>query len=171
MFALQKHTVSITDINTRVELHGEDRKRGVDLKFHALVSNQLLDEFAKGLKESFFRKPTKGEQPDLPGVGPNQLTALQHPFLGRQKLPHVFEGCEIEIAGLMDHIEPTFLVDVKIHKFDVGFKEGGNVDMIFSASISDVDNEELVALSDAQLRGDARLSITPPAAQEQQKAA
>lgn len=171
-FALSEKEATLSNINLRTERHGDEKVRAVDISIETRAENTILDALAKGLKESFFRKPGKGEQPDLPNISPNNLTQVSHPFLGPQKLPqHSFEGYELEIAGLLDHVEPVLLVDVKLKKFEFKPLEGGFVHLEFTASASDITAEELLQLNEAQLRETARITLKRPDEQEQKQAA
>ncbi|KRD71404.1 hypothetical protein [Lysobacter sp. Root96] len=170
-FALIEREARITNINLRTERHGDDKVRAVDLSIETRAENTLLDSFSKGLKESFFRKPGKGEQQDLPNISPQQLTQVIHAFLGAQKLPHTFEGYELEIVGLLEKDEPTTLVDVKLKKFEFAMLEGGFIELSFTASASHITGDELLELDAAQLREVNRISVVRPAEQEQKQAA
>ena len=170
-FALTKKEARITNINLRVEHHGDENKRGVDLTIATRAENMILDSFDRGLKETFFRKPGKGEQPDLPNISENKLTQVAYSYLSEQKLPHTFEGYEMELAGLLDHIEPVFLADVSLKKFEFKALEGGFLELKFTVSASDITSEELVELDAAQLRGAVRITLKRPDEQEQKQAA
>ena len=166
MFSLSESEASFTNINTRIERHGEDRVLAVDMKFSTSVGNTVLDTLGKGLRESLFRKPGSGEQPELPTIG-DAMTAVRHPYLEPMKLSHEFTGYELEIGGHLDATEPVTLVDVKLKKFTIAPVEGGSVEVTFTAS-ANADPSELSALSDALVREDVVLTLTPPSKQADQ---
>lgn len=160
MFGLDKHEASIRNINFRKENHGNEKVAAVDLTFDLKSSNMLLDSIDQKIRKAFFAKPGKGEQQALPIDG-NNLTALSMPFLGQQKLTHEFEGFEVELAGLLDHIEPVFFCDAKVKKLAFVPIEGGSIEFSLTVSvcIEEEDDEPLLA---AWRRGSVRLSLTPP---------
>lgn len=166
MIPLDQHDAALTNLNTRIERHGDERVLTVDMKFNTKANNSILDSFGNGLRESLFRKPGKGEQPDLPTIG-DALSAVRHPYLEPMKLSHEFTGYEVQINGLLDSTNPLLFVDVKLKKFTIAPLEGGSVELTFTAS-TNVEPEELSALSDALIREGVRLTLTPPSKQEEQ---
>lgn len=164
MFQLTQHDATLSNLNTRIQRHGDERVLAVDMKFSAKANNSILDSLGQGLRESLFRKAAKGEQPDLPTIG-EPLSAVRHPYLEPMKLSHEFDGYEVEIAGLLDTTEPLFFADVKLKKFTIAPLEGGSVELTFTASTS-AESDELAALSEALVREDVRLTLTPPSKQQ-----
>lgn len=160
MFQLDKAQAQIANVNQRVERHGDERERAVDIKFTLSANNTLLDQFDKELRKFLFRKPAKGEQPQLPTIGIDSLTEVKFPSLEPQRLAHEFSGCELQIDGLLDGTAPIVLVDVKLKKFVAEPKEGGSVDLSFTASAT-VDADELAEVSEAWIREDVVLSVGP----------
>ncbi len=163
MFQLNAHEASISNVNQRIERHGDERALAVDIKFHLSTANTVLDAFDKGLREALFRKPGKGEQQDLP-INDNPLTAVKFPALEAQRLAHEFTGYELQIDGLLDIGDPIILMDVKLRKFVADPKEGGSVELSFTAS-ANVDASELTEIGEALIREDVRLTVTPPSKQ------
>lgn len=159
MFILTKHDVALTNLNSRIERHGDERALAADIKIKTSASNDLLDSFDKGLRDALFRKPGKGEQQDLPSIG-NALTAVKFPALEPLHLAHEFTGYELQLHGLLETGEPLLLVDVKLKKFVIEPKEGGSVELAFTAS-ANVDPEELAELSEALIRENVLLTATP----------
>lgn len=158
-FQLDKAQATIANVNQRVERHGDERERAVDIKFTLSANNSILDMFDKDLKKFLFRKPAKGEQPQLPSIG-ETLTEVKFPNLEPQRLAHEFSGCEIEIGGQLEASRAILLVDVKLKKFVAEPKEGGSVDLTFTASAG-VDAEELADISEAWICEHIVLSISP----------
>ncbi|MCD9005175.1 hypothetical protein LDO31_02800 [Luteimonas sp. XNQY3] len=156
-FQPDKAQATIANVNQRVERHGDERERAVDIKFTLSASNTILDQFDKDLRKFLFRKPAKGEQQSLPTIG-DVLTEVKFPSLEPQRLAHEFSGCEIEIAGQLDDASPIVLVDVKLKKFVAEPKEGGSVDLTFTASAG-VDADELADISEAWICEDVVLTV------------
>ncbi len=161
MFQLEAHEAAIANLNSRIERHGDERALAADIKFNTSASNAVLDHFGPGLKEAFFRKPTKGEQQDLPNIGGSGLSAVKFPSLEPLKLAHEFAGYELQIDGMLEGTDPIVLVDVKLKRFVFEPKEGGSVELSFTAS-ANVDADELAELAEALVREDVRLTLTPP---------
>lgn len=160
MFQLDKTESSVKNLNVRSERHGDERVLAVDVKLETKVSNTILDSIDPDLRKGLFRKPGKNEQQELPTIG-TELTAVKFPYIEPLKLNHEFEGYELELAGLLDGIEPVFLVDVKLKKLTVAPLEGGSVTLTLTAS-ANVDADELSQLADAFVREDVRVSLVPP---------
>lgn len=164
MFNLEKHDATITNVNFRKENHGDEKVAAVDIKIDLSASNLLLDTIDPKLRKAFFAKPGKGEQQALPIDG-NNLTALAMPFLSEQKLSQEYEGCEVEFMGLLDHIEPIFFADAKVKKLAFQPIEGGSIHLSMTVAVQ-IDEDDDAALLSAWRRGNVRLSLTPPVAQE-----
>lgn len=173
MFNLDKHEATITNVNFRKENHGDEPVAAVDIKIETKASNLLLDSIDPELRKRFFKKPGKGEQQALPIDG-NQLTALAMPMLAEQKIGHEYQGYEVEIGSLLDHIEPVFFADAKVKRLSFNPLEGGSIELSLTISTL-IDEDDDAALLSAWRRGEVRLSLTPPAKQsgesEQQEAA
>lgn len=165
MFQLDKHEAGITNVNFRKENHGDEKVAAVDIRIDLAASNLLLDTIDPKLRKAFFAKPGKGEQQALPIDG-NNLTALAMPMLGEQKLSHEYEGYEVELAALLDHVEPTFFADAKVKKLAFAPIEGGSVELSLTISTR-IEEEDDAPLLAAWRRGDVRLTLTPPSKVEQ----
>lgn len=163
MFALDKHDASISNVNFRKENHGDEKRAAVDIRVILKASNMLLDSIDPKLRKAFFAKPGKGEQQALPIDG-NNLTALAMPILSEQKLTAEYESYEVELASLLDHIEPVFLVDAKVKKLSFVPIEGGSIDLSLTVSVL-IDEDDDAPLLSAWRRGEVRLSLTPPSNQ------
>jgi hypothetical protein len=68
----------------------------------------------------------------------------------------------------MDHIEPVFFADAKVKKITWKPLEGGSVAMSFTVSVL-LDEDEAAELLSAWIRGEVRLTLTPPSAAPQQE--
>jgi hypothetical protein len=165
MFQLDDHPATLTNLNSRIERHGEDRQLAVDIKFDLQASNEILESIQPGLRDSLFRKPGKGEQQALPIDG-NVLTQVKFPSLAPVSLTHEFTGYEIEIGGELESTDPIVLVDVKVKKITIAALEGGSVTLTFTASC-EAEPADLTDLAEALIRKGVLLSMTPPAKQDE----
>lgn len=163
MFQLDNHPTSVTNLNVRKERHGDESQLAVDIKYELQASNEILESIEKGLREALFRKPGKGEQQTLQIDG-NNLTAVKFPSLAPVSLSHEFTGYEIHIGGELEATPAIPLVDVKIKKITIAPLEGGSVTLTFTGS-SEADPDDLAGLAEALVRGDVRLTLTPPSKQ------
>ncbi len=94
MFQLDKHEASITNVNQRIQRHGDERRLAADIKFNLSIGNESLDAFDPTLRQDLFRKPGAGEQQELPTIGGDRLTEVKHPALEPLKLSHELTGYE-----------------------------------------------------------------------------
>lgn len=166
-FELKEHPASIANVNNRIQRHGEERQLAADIKFNLSAPNNILDAFDPSLRKDLFRKPGRGEQQSLPQIG-EALTEVKHTCLEPLKLNHEFTGYELQIDGHLDGTEPIVLVDVKLKKFVATPREGGSVDLSFTAS-AEIDSSEAAELTEAFLREDIRLSLSRREKAEQQQ--
>ncbi|MRI41722.1 hypothetical protein D5301_05625 [Stenotrophomonas sp. MH181796] len=164
MFKIEKKVATITNLNVRIEKHGEERNLAVDISFSVSTSNQVLDYFDKDLRKSLFRKAAKGEQQSLPTIG-EPLTEIKHPGLEPIKLSHEYKGYELQLDGELDSTQPIFLTDMKVKKFGVAAKEGGSVDLTFKAS-GNVTPDEVAELTEALIRQSVVLTLQQGQANE-----
>lgn len=168
MFGLDQHDAVFSNLNLRKEKHGDEEQTAADLKFTLTASNTILNTIDPAIVPAFFRKAKKGEQQSLPMDGNSDLVALNLPLLGDQIIDGKFEGYELSIGSLMDHIEPVFFADCKVKKISWKPIEGGSVSMTFSVSVETEDEDDAPLIS-AWRRGEVRLTLTPPKPIAQQK--
>lgn len=159
-FELDKHEASIANVNQRIQRHGEERRLAADIKFSLSAGNSVLDAFDPHLRQDLFRAPGQGEQQELPGTG-NGLTEVKHPALEPIRVSHEWTGYELQIGGMLEAVEPIVLVDVKLKRFVIEPKEGGSVEMTFTAS-AEVEPSELAELSEALIREDVLVTLIAP---------
>lgn len=169
MFNLKAENVSVSNLNIRIERHGEDRETACDIKLVVDVASDRLNDLSPGLCESLFRKPGKGDQMPLVEVGKKSepgFTALKHPGLEPARIKQKFPGYELHLGADAD-AEPLFLADVETKNFTIDAHEGGSATITFTAS-SLVDDDEIGDLL-ALLRNESAVAtLTPPKALAQQ---
>lgn len=168
MFQLDNHDAVFSHLNLRKEKHGDEDAAAADLKFTLTAQNTILDTIDPNIVRAFWKKAEKGQQQSLPMEGSTDLVALNLPLLGEQDITGKFEGYELNIGSLMDHIEPVFFADAKVKKITWKPLEGGSVAMGFTAAVLLDENEDAELIS-AWRRGDVRLTLTPPSAPTQQE--
>lgn len=133
-FAFRSPTdVTLTHVNFRKELHGDDHRQAVDLNMSVDVPNSLLDTIVPGLREALYcnNDAANGqtEIEDLPATLPN----LKFPRLNGGKFSlddkkAKLAGYELEIEyGLNDERSKMVFDCVKVVKRSIETKEGGTV--------------------------------------------
>lgn len=164
MLALEIHPGSLSNLNIRIERHGDDRQLAADLKLSMNVAGAVLNDLEPGLHESLFRKPAAaGEQPDL--IDPSLLTAVKFPHLDPISLSHKFPGYEVEISCEIDG-KPVFFADVEIKKISAKALEGGSAALSLTASVN-IDSDDARDLTDLLVLEDIYMTLKPPKAKAQ----
>ena len=160
MLALKQHNASLSNLNIRIERHGDERQLAADLKLTCNVAGVVLNDIEAGLHESLFRQPGSGEQQEL--LDPALLTAVKFPHMDPIGLSHKFPGYEAEVGNGLDDDEPLFLADLELKKITAKPLEGGSAELSFTLS-GNIDADDVAQLADLLVREDVVLSITPPA--------
>lgn len=164
MFHLDNQNVSVSNLNIRVERHGEERVTAVDLKLVVDQPAERLDDISPGLCESLYRKPSHGDQISLiDKKAENAFTVLRHPGLEPVKLKQKFPGYELALNfpdGEGD--DEMFFADAEVKNFTLEAHEGGTTAVAFTVSTVIEDDSEIGFLV-SLLRGeDAVARLTPP---------
>lgn len=158
MLALKQHNAALSNLNIRIERHGDDRQLAADLKLSMTVAGVVLDTIEAGLHGSMFKAPSAGDQPDL--LDPSSLTAVKFPHLQPLVLTHKFPGYEAEVGADAED-EPLFLADLELKKITAKPLEGGSAELSFTLS-GNIDADDVAQLADLLVREDVVLSVTPP---------
>jgi len=170
MFSLENQSVKIAHFNARSEKHVDENVKAGDLKIECTAHSSVLDCFDKGLRKLLYRKPTAGEQTDLP-LGDDGLTARKLPRLAPLKWDEDFPGYKLSITTGLALDEVLTLDDVELSNFVFEALDGGSVSITFRAS-SYPDGRTAGKLFQL-IQETVDISLTPPDADEgeQQKLA
>lgn len=127
MLELAKQSVKIANVNSRLEVHGDEEVLAVDVKMSADVSNKMLDELSPGLRASLY---SGGAQQD---IETDHLDTVRFP-----QVPHIdwgagLEECEFTIHGSKGSETLKFSADV--NNLRLSPKDGGTVAISFRAQI------------------------------------
>lgn len=133
-FAFRTPTdVTLTHVNFRKELHGDDHRQAVDLNMSVDVPNSALDIIVPGLREALYTNHDAAngqvEIADLPETLPN----LRFPRLNGGKFSlddkkAKLAGYELEVEyGLNDERSKMIFDCVKVVKRSIETKEGGTI--------------------------------------------
>lgn len=172
MFHLDKSNASITNLNFRGEKHGDETQPACDVKISVDIPAERLNDIHPGLCESLYRKPGKGDQLPLVEVGKKPdpgFTVLKHPGLEPLQLKQKFPGYEVTIAA-PDSDDELFFADGEVKNFRITPHEGGTTNVTFSVG-TEVDVDDAAALFPYIASPDAVITLTPPKALAEQKAA
>lgn len=142
-FAFRQVTdVSLTHVNFRKELHGDDHVQAVDLNMAVDVPNTLLDTIVPGLREAlYWNQDTAAGQGEIDGME-STLPNLRFPRLngGRFALDdkkNKLAGFELFIDyGLGDERSNMVFDCCKVVKRAIETKEGGTVHMTWQVQYS-----------------------------------
>lgn len=162
MFALKEMKTLLSSVTPLSEKHGDERKAAVSLKLQVVVANAVLDNFAKGLKEAFFRKAVKDENFQI-FEGADALVALKFPLLGAVPIEGDWPGYEMELMLGQDPEDSIPLVDCTVKKINFECMEGGSVIITFSVHChpEPAETGELCT----KIQQDITVSLIPPTEQ------
>lgn len=172
MFHLDKSNAQVINLNFRGEKHGDETQPACDIKISVDIPAERLNDIHPGLCESLYRKPGKGDQRPLIEVGKgadNAYTVVKHPGLEPLQLKRKFPGYEISILA-PEADEGLFFADAEVKNFKITPHEGGTTNVTFSVG-TEVDEDDAAGLLPFIRNADAVVTLTPPKAQAEQKAA
>jgi hypothetical protein len=126
-----------------IKLGQKDTRPAAQLRVMATVSNAILDKFSPGLREFLFEKAKGSEkvQKQLDGVEViSDLPNLREPGvkLGALHWDDEQTGCTLVIDRAID---PIRLPDCKIDKFKIASRDGGSVQVFFTATTGEIDRD------------------------------
>ncbi len=130
MFQLETHMVKIISVDLRTETEeGKDPVGACDISITTDVANDVLDEFATGLKESFYVVADTPQQDLI--VSENYLPKPKFPGFARFPWKADLEGYTFVVhIGTGGPSEVTML-DVKVNKITFKIKDKAIVEMCF----------------------------------------
>jgi hypothetical protein len=112
----RKRKCSVISVNNRKEHHGEEKVLAIDVKMKVTGTSKLLDDFDPTLRKSFFRSDEPGQE-NMP----------RHPAIKSFDWGREFKDASI-VLGENEYDE------VSLGSFQFSCREGGVVDVIFTAS-------------------------------------
>lgn len=164
MFSLSHQKAKLSSVNPRSELHGQDKKLAVDLKFEMKVSNDVLSEFDPSLKSALYKKgDTQGDLIDEPG----HLPALKFPMMGAIKWGKDFAGYNTVIHYGVSGAQDIVLLECEVDNFRFDCQDGGTVAVSFRV-IAHPEPTELVRLCE-MIQQEVEMSLIEPEAENVQQ--
>ena len=166
MFKLENHTAKLSNLNLRAELHGEETKVAVDLKFDMKLSNDVLSYFDPSLKSSLYAAPSEAMQGELIAEA-GYLPTLKFPKMSPIKWDWKGAGYEAIVNYGVSGKDDVRMIHVDVDSFKFDCQDGGTVALSFRA-IAHPSSDEIGRLSELVQR-EITLSLYPPSAEEQLK--
>lgn len=146
-FELEEPTAcTVTNVNFRSELHGDEHIPAVDVAIKMTTSNDVLSMFDGSLKGMLYGRADKASraaapQGELDGVEPIsdmpklRCTILEQPI----RLAKEFVGYTLTIDRGLGGASNIVIDDCGVDKFKVDCKEGGSVELSFRVQSAKVD--------------------------------
>lgn len=130
MLNMDYRAVQLKTMNPRIEHHGEETVRAVDLVFGFKTVNTVLDELSEGLRLAFFRP---ADQHQLPGT--ELANELRWPEVKSFKWDEVVKDVVFVVHSKL-HDEPDMaFAESKVGKVKVLPENGGSVGVTFMAQV------------------------------------
>ena len=162
MFELNKQKAKVTNVNTRVEFCGDEKRLGCDVKLKFTTSNEALDMFDPELRTKFFKEKPKEEE-DLADQGTDEkFVCLRFPDLQKKmKWDYVGAGYRMEINIGVTGESNIYMINTQLSKFSFELKDGGSVEIEFNVSGNPTD-EEIGRLAALLKLESVDLTLEPP---------
>ncbi|WP_027730036.1 hypothetical protein ABL850_15810 [Variovorax paradoxus] len=169
---LEPTTVKLSNVQSRVEKHGDDDVMSIDLSVTWNTNNRSLTAIQKQLRNALFcnlAQPSDGPQAEMelpvdemPNV---RVPGMDYPV----KLDFQQVGARVEVAYGIDETTAIVLQLCKVHKFRITPIEGGSAEVKFSISSSaDIDDHIIGSLSVMQQR-EISIQMTMPEVEQPAK--
>lgn len=164
MFSLKDQKAKLANINIRAELHGEETKIAVDIKFEIKVSNDVLSEFDPDSKSSLYEKAGEAAQGVLIDE-PGHLPALKFPQMAPIKWGWEGAGYDTIVNYGVSGKDDVTMIQTQIDQFRFDLQDGGTVAICFRV-VAHPSSDEIGTLSELVQR-EVTLTLTPPSADDQ----
>lgn len=158
MFSLDKQMVKVTGVNLRSERHGEELVSACDIGIAVDLPNTYLAEFHPLLRDSFFRPDDSVEQDMLDGL--QHMPLLKFPGFPAVTWPTDLEGYQFIAHYGIGGPSEIKLIDSKIKKVNLTFKEGGTVAAKFMVQ-AHAEPDEIGKLS-SLIQKEVQITLVPP---------
>lgn len=162
---IEPTTVELSNVQTRVEKHGNEDVMAIDLALTWNTNNRSLAAIHKQLRDALFcdmRAPQDDDQgemelpvDELPNV---RIPGMDYPV----KLDFQQVGARVEVAYGISDKTAIVLQLCKVHKVRITPIEGGSAEVKFAvSSAADIDDHIIGTLSILQRR-DISIKLTMP---------
>lgn len=169
---LEPTTVTLSNVQTRVEKHGDEDVMAIDLAVIWNTNNRSLAQIHKQLRPALFcdlRQPQEGPQEEME-LPVDELPNLRLPGMDYPvKLDFQQVGARVEVAFGIDDRSAIVLQLAKLHKMRVTPIEGGSAEVKFAiSSAADIDDHIIGTLSVLQQR-EISIKLTMPEVEQPAK--
>lgn len=131
MLKMEYRAVQLTKMGPRVEHHGDETVRAVDLTFSFTTDNSVLDGLAEGLRLAYYKADETQNQ--LPGT--EMAKVLRFPEVKAVKWEELVKDVVFTVHSVV-HDEPDLVfAESKVGKVRILPKEGGSVTILFDAQV------------------------------------
>jgi hypothetical protein len=163
--------VFLDHVQSRIELHGEEKVLAMDLAMHYTGSNLVLNAVAPGLRSALFtahaRQADKASQHEM-DLPVDDLPHLRAPAL----VPPLRLDCELEGATVVvsNGIKAKTSIQLnlcKVHKVRVTAIEGGSTEVKFSVSCATGIDAQIVGTLSMKQQQEIELTMVGPKADDQ----
>lgn len=159
--------VFLDHVQSRIELHGDEKVLAIDLSMHYTGSNQVLDQVAPGLRAALFTahaRQTSGtvgqEEMDLPV---DDMPHLRAPALvAPLRLDCEIDGATVVVSNGIKAKTSIQLNLCKVHKVRVTAIEGGSTEVKFSVSSSSGIDAQIVGTLSMKQQQEIELTLVGP---------
>ena len=156
---LNEIAATLQHVNTRIEIHGEESKLAMDLKFAWSASNAALDHFSPTLRQSLYA-PEDSKNDAFPNME-IPLTVLRHPQIESYKWTgSEIVGGKLTVHGAVSGNEMIF-GDATVGEWRIEPSQGGTVTIKFRAQVYP-DHKQRGKIMDLLEQGSVTVSVTPP---------
>lgn len=139
-FELVKERFTLANINTRKENHGDEIRKGYELKFVGKMHNSVLKKFHPDLCNAFYKKSPQAD------VESGQQPVLRDPRIGDISYDLEIPRTLLRVHDI-DHEDHDFVMGGgKTNAFKFSMMEGGSVEVSFRVQYSNPDEEEMLKL-------------------------
>ena len=162
VFELAEANAVLTNINVRLEKHGDEEVLASDLSFQYEMANTGLAMFAPALRSAVYQRP-QGAQQEIE-VDADYMPSLRFPALSALKWgAGELVGAEVRFHYGTTEKSHVVFEGAKVGKYRMECKEGGTVLLSFQAQVHP-NEKQSGQLSKLLVDKSCIISITPPKA-------
>lgn len=144
-------TVTVSNVNVRSELHGDDHVPAVDLSLKLAAPNTILSEFDGHLRSMLYRAADAGEvqgQQEIEGTEVSDLPILRTACIDMPiRLANEYAGYTLTIDRGLGGSSNITLQGCAVNKLRADCKQGGTVELTMRVQASGLDEATLGRLA------------------------
>lgn len=140
-FTLVKERCTLSNLNIRTEMHGDERQRAVDLQFDFAGANNLLSKLHPDLRHAFYRPEDTKDM-----LNGDHTPVLRFPLMGPVSWDLEIPRTRLQLHGETP-ADDVVLGDGKTNKFKLTLMDGGTVKWHFRVQFSNPNDAAIAGLS------------------------